>query len=61
MKRYHIVLDPKAEPVVPSPRAVPVHLHKMFKDELEQMGKTWCHIPCERIDQSNRVGQDNKC
>ena len=37
MKPYHIALDPKAQPVVHAPRAVPVHLHKMFKDELDQM------------------------
>ena len=33
MKPYHIVLDPKTEQVVHAPRAVPVHLQKMFKDE----------------------------
>ena len=33
MKPYHIVLDRKAELVVHSPRAVPVHL----QDELDQM------------------------
>ena len=39
MKPYHtaIVLDPKAEPVVQAPRAVQVHLHKMFKDEQDQI------------------------
>ena len=37
LKPYHIVLDPKAELVVHAPRTVPVHLHKMFKDELDQM------------------------
>ena len=39
MKPYHIVLDPKTKPVVQIPRAVPVHLHKMFKYELDQMGE----------------------
>ena len=37
MKPYHIVFDPKAEPVAHAPLAVQVHLHKMFKDELDQM------------------------
>ena len=32
-----MVLDTKAELVVHAPRPVPVHLHKMFKDELDQM------------------------
>ena len=36
MKPYHIVLDPKAEPVAHAPLAVPVQ-HKMLKDELDQM------------------------
>ena len=37
MKPYHIVLDPKIEPVLHASRAVPVHLYKMFKDEFDQM------------------------
>lgn len=37
MISYHIVLDLKAEPVVHASRAVPVHLYKMLKDELDQM------------------------
>ena len=45
MKPYHIVLDPKAEPVVHAPRAVPVHLHKMFKDELDQMVELGVIVP----------------
>lgn len=38
MKPYHtaIVLDPRAEAVVQTPRAVPVHLHKMFKVEQDR-------------------------
>ena len=36
-KAYHIMFDPKAEPVAHAPLAVQVHLHKMFKDELDQM------------------------
>lgn len=45
MKPYYIVLDPKAEPVVHAPRAVPVHLHKMFKDELDQMVELGVIVP----------------
>ena len=44
-KPYHIVLDPKAEPVVHAPRAVPVHLHKTFKDELDQMVELGVIVP----------------
>ena len=32
-----MLLDAKVELVVHAPRPVPVHLHKMFKDELDQM------------------------
>ena len=39
MEPYHKVLDRKVELVVHSPRAVPVHLHKMFEDKLDQMVK----------------------
>lgn len=37
MAPYHTTLDPGAEPVVHPPRAVPVHLHEMFKAELHNM------------------------
>lgn len=37
MVPYHTTLDPGAEPVVHPPRAVPVHLHEMFKAELHNM------------------------
>ena len=45
MKPYHIVLDPKAEPVVHAPRAVPVHLHKTFEDELDQIVELGVIVP----------------
>ena len=34
MSPYDIALDPKAAPVIHAPHAVPIHLHKMFKEEL---------------------------
>ena len=45
MKPYHILLDPKAEPVVDPPQVVPVHLHKIFKDELDQMVELGTIVP----------------
>ena len=54
MKSYHIVLDPKTEPVVYAPRAVPVHLQKMFKDELHQMIEPGVFSQCKR---THRMGE----
>ena len=48
MKPYHMVLDSKAEPVVHAHRAVPVHLQKMFKDELDQMVELGIIVPVKR-------------
>ena len=39
------MLDPKAEPVVHVPRAVPVHLHTMFKDELDLLVELCVIVP----------------
>ena len=37
MKPYHITLNPEAESIIHPPRAVPVHLRDMFKEELNSM------------------------
>ena len=44
---FHIVLVPKAEPVVHAPRPVPVHLHKMFKNENDQMVEPGIIVPAK--------------
>ena len=45
MKPYHINLDPDAQPVVHAPRAVPVHLQSMYKEELNNMVELGVLIP----------------
>ena len=63
VKPYHIVLDPKIEPVVHAPRAVPVHLHKMFKDELDQMIEPGVIVSVKetrRMGEQYHVEEDNK-
>ena len=45
MKPYHITLDPDAQPVIHAPRAVPVHLQDMYKEELNNMVELGVLIP----------------
>ena len=45
MKPYHIRLDPDAQPVIHAPRAVPVHLQGMYKEELNNMVELGVLIP----------------
>ena len=45
MKPYHINLDPDAQPVIHVPRAVPVHLQSMYKEELNNMVELGVLIP----------------
>ena len=45
MKPYHITLDPDAQPVIHAPRAVPVHLQGMYKEELNNMVELDVLIP----------------
>ena len=45
MKPYHITLDPDAQPVIHAPRAVPVPLQGMYKEELNNMVELGVLIP----------------
>ena len=45
MKPYHFNLDPDAQPVIHAPRAVPLHLQGMYKEELNNMVEFGVLIP----------------